>query len=76
MKFICCVIKCRKVNISFINCFSCCKLLISVLFFCNKNIFFLCLVDDIEVMFYEIDVEIGKKIWEVGGVFVFIDVYR
>lgn len=35
-----------------------------------------CFVDDIEVIFYEIEMEIGKKIWEDRGVFFFIDVYR
>lgn len=76
MKSTCCVTKCRKVNISSTNCFPCCKLPISVSFFCNKNILFLCLVDDIEVMFYETDVETGKKTWEAGGVFAPTDVHR
>ena len=41
-----------------------------------KNFLFLCLVDDIEVMFYEIEVETGKKTWEAGGVFAPTDVHR
>lgn len=36
----------------------------------------MCLVDDIEVIFYETDVETGKKTWEAGGVFAPTDVHR
>jgi len=32
--------------------------------------------EDIDVMFYEIDVETGKKTWEAGGVFAPTDVHR
>ena len=45
------------------------------LIFLNKN-FLLCLVDDIEVIFYETDVESGKKTWEAGAVFAPTDVHR
>ena len=36
----------------------------------------LLVVDDIEVMFYETEVETGKKTWEAGGVFAPTDVHR
>ena len=45
------------------------------LIFLNKN-FLLCLVDDIEVIFYETDVDSGKKTWEAGAVFAPTDVHR
>lgn len=36
----------------------------------------LCLADDIEVIFYETEMETGKKTWEDRGVFSPTDVHR
>ena len=77
MKSTCCVTKYRKVNIGCDNCFQCyIYTKYQCLVFLNKNFLFLCLIEDIDVMFYEIDVETGKKTWEAGGVFAPTDVHR
>ena len=41
-----------------------------------QNNFSLCIADDIEVVFYETDMDTGKRPWEGQGVFSPTDVHR
>lgn len=42
----------------------------------QRDMILLCLADDIEVIFYETEMETGKKTWEDRGVFSPTDVHR